>query len=142
MYLLSLLIGLIFACTILLFIGPKKCMTSYYTQAPVVGAPIVDEVDNMMDAVGLSRSGASPSPVSAPAPAVPAPAPSVADMAPAPSVADVAMEETAQAPAPVFSPAPAPSVADIAIEETAQAPAPAVPEPDVPSPAPSPGAPF
>jgi hypothetical protein len=82
MHLLSLLLGLIFAWIILLFIGPKKCV-SYYTQAPVVATPIVpDDVDKMMGAVGLSRSMSSPDtePFSTRSP-VPPPNPSVADVA-------------------------------------------------------------
>ena len=108
MYLLSLLLGLIFAWVLLLFIGPKKCV-SHYVQAPVVGAPIVDVVDQMMEAVGLSRQARSPAPAPFPARA-PAPAPE-------PSVADLALEKEAQAPAPMVpepvapSPAPAPGAA-------------------------------
>jgi len=106
MYLLSLLLGLIFAWVLLVFIGPRK---SCYVQAPVVGAPIVDVVDQMMEAVGLSRQARSPAPAPFPARA-PAPAPE-------PSVADLALEKEAQAPAPMVpepvapSPAPAPGAA-------------------------------
>jgi hypothetical protein len=107
MHLLSLLLGLVFAWVLLLFIGPKKCV-SYYVQAPVVGAPIVmDDVDKMMEAVGLSRQARSPAPAPFPARA-PAPAPE-------PSIADIAIQEEVQTPAPMVpepmapSPAPAPT---------------------------------
>jgi hypothetical protein len=105
MYLLSLLLGLIFAWVLLVFIGPRK---SYYVQAPAVGAPILtDVVDQMMEAVGLSRQARSPAPSPFPARA-PAPAPE-------PSVADIALEKETQAPSPAVpepvapSPAPAPA---------------------------------
>lgn len=89
MHLLSLLLGLVFAWGLLLFIGPKKCTTSYYVQAPVVGAPIMDDVDKMMEAVGLSRQARA---------SAPTPEPSVADIAlekevPEQSVADMAQQE-------------------------------------------------
>ena len=94
MYLLSVLIGLVFAWALLFFIGPQKRAVSYYVQAPVVGLPI-SEIDSAMEAVGLAPSGwkgtaAGPSPAPAPAPAP----------AHEPSVADVALTEKAQTPAP------------------------------------------
>lgn len=108
MYLLSVLLGLLFAWTLLAFIGPKKCVSTF-TQAPVQGLPI-GEIDSAMEAVGLAPSGwkgkaAAPSPAPAPAP--------VAE----PSVADVAMKEAPHGPATgapeptAPSPAPAPAAA-------------------------------
>jgi len=111
MHLLSVLLGLVIAWTILFFIGPKP-RVSYYVQAPVVGLPI-SEIDSAMEAVGLASAdwkgkAEGPSPVPAPASV---PEPSVADIAikeEAPSLGDQGTPSTPQAYEP--SPAPSPSV--------------------------------
>ena len=111
MHLLSVLLGLVIAWTILFFIGPKP-RVSYYVQAPVVGLPI-SEIDSAMEAVGLASSdwkGKAEGPSPAPAPPS-VPEPSVADIAikeEAPSLGDQGTPSTPQAYEP--SPAPSPSV--------------------------------
>ena len=110
MHLLSVLLGLVIAWTILFFIGPKP-RVSYYVHAPFVGLPF-SEIDSAMEAVGLASAdwkgkAEGPSPVPAPASV---PEPSVADIAikeQAPSPADQDTSSTPQA----FSPAPSPSPA-------------------------------
>lgn len=127
MYLLSILLGLVFARILLLFIGPQK---SYYVQAPVVGAPILmDDVDKMMEAVGLSRHERSPTPAPFPPRApIPPPEPSVADVAlqGAPQAhAPMVPEPVVSSPAPIMAPAPVMAPTPI----TVQAPVAASPAP-------------
>jgi hypothetical protein len=55
-HVLSLVLGLVFAWTLLFFIGPKR--VSYYTQAPVQPVELSD-LDKMMEAVGLAKSSLS-----------------------------------------------------------------------------------
>lgn len=116
-WLVSLLLGLLIAWTILTFVGPKRTV-SYYVQAPVQPVPLSD-LDKIMEAVGLKPSG------------------------PEKSVADIAiMEGTPAPPTPVPSvaevAAPAPMDASNEVAPPDGQDTQAIPQPAVPVPGPAP----
>ncbi len=115
-WLLSLVLGLLIAWTILTFIGPTRTL-SYYVQAPVQAVSLSD-LDKIMGAVGLKPSGPENSHVAVAimegTPPAPPALPSVAEVAsPAPidasdAVAPPSGQGTSATPQP-FVPAPGPS---------------------------------
>ena len=108
MHLISVVLGLFIAWSILFFIGPKPRM-SYYVQAPVVGLPI-SEIDSAMEAVGLAPSswkGEAEAPSPSPVP-VREPEPSVADIAISEEVPSLGDQDTPSTPQ-AYEPSPSPS---------------------------------